>query len=98
MVDVAQLVEHRVVAAGVESSNLSVHPKGYRIAAIAPVSKTGERKLRVGSSPTAPAKTTEKKEEKKWRVGLLSQDFGIRELKQILVLLQLQYIMKPICH
>ena len=55
MVDVAQLAEHRVVAAGVESSNLSVHPKGYRIVAIAPVSKTGERKLHVGSSPTAPA-------------------------------------------
>ena len=59
MVDVAQLVEHRVVAAGVESSNLSVHPKGYRIAAIAPVSKTGERKLHVGSSPTAPANQTQ---------------------------------------
>lgn len=55
MVDVAQLVERRVVAAVVESSILSVHPKGYRIAAIAPVSKTGERKLHVGSSPTAPA-------------------------------------------
>ena len=55
MVDVAQLVEHKIVALVVESSNLSVHPKGYRIAAIAPVSKTGERKLHVGSSPTAPA-------------------------------------------
>ena len=53
MVDVAQLVERRVVAAVVESSSLSVHPKGYRIAAIALVSKTGERKLHVGSSPTA---------------------------------------------
>ena len=55
MVDVAQLVEHKIVALVVESSILSVHPKGYRIAAIAPVSKTGERKLHVGSSPTAPA-------------------------------------------
>lgn len=58
MVDVAQLAEHRVVAAVVESPSLSVHPKGYRIVAIAPVSKTGERKLRVGSSPTAPAATS----------------------------------------
>ena len=55
MVDVAQVAEHRVVAADVESSNLSVHPKGYRIVAIAPVSKADERKLHVGSSPTAPA-------------------------------------------
>ena len=59
MVGVAQLAEHRVVAAVVESPSLSVHPKGYRIVAIAPVSKTGEYKLRVGSSPTAPANQTQ---------------------------------------
>ena len=61
MVGVAQLVEHRVVAAVVESSNLSVHPNGYRIAAIASVSKTGERKLHVGSSPTTHAKRMRKR-------------------------------------
>ena len=59
MVGVAQLVERRVVAAVVESSSLSVHPNGYRIVAIASVSKTGERKLHVGSSPTAPANQTQ---------------------------------------
>ena len=64
MVDIAQLVERRVVTAVVEGSSPSVHPKGYRIVAIAPVSKTGERKLHVGSSPTAPAKRVEKKEER----------------------------------
>ena len=60
MVGVAQLVERRVVAAVVESSNLSVHPNGYRIVAIASVSKTDERKLHVGSSPTAHAKRMKK--------------------------------------
>ena len=70
MVGVAQLVERRVVAAVVESSNLSVHPNGYRIVAIASVSKTGERKLHVGSSPTTHAKTIEKKEEKEWKKNL----------------------------
>ena len=59
MVGVAQLVEHRVVAAVVESPSLSVHPNGYRIAAIAPVSKTDERKLHVGSSPTTHASQTQ---------------------------------------
>ena len=63
MVNIAQLVEHRVVAAGVEGSSPFVHPiYRCRIVAIAPVSKTGERKLHVGSSPTTYAKMIEKKE------------------------------------
>lgn len=62
--DVAQLVEHRVVAAGVESSNLSVHPKGYRLIGKPTVSKT----VTGGSSPSALAKLIEKKEEKKWYI------------------------------
>ena len=55
MVDVAQLAEHRVVAAGVESSNLSVHPiyTGVSSNGRINVSKTFDG----GSNPSAPAKT-----------------------------------------
>ena len=51
MVDVAQLVEHKIVALVVESSILSVHPKGLGATASMPVSKTVDG----GSNPSAPA-------------------------------------------
>ena len=66
MVDVAQLAEHRVVAAGVESSNLSVHPKGYRLIGKPTVSKT----VTGGSSPSTPAKTIEKSEKGGKEIGI----------------------------
>ena len=62
MVDVAQLVERRVVAAVVESSILSVHPKGYRLIGKPAVSKT----VTGGSSPSTPAKRMRRRR-RKWR-------------------------------
>lgn len=63
MVDIAQLVEHRVVAAGVEGSSPSVHPKGLGAMASIPVSNTVDG----GSNPSALAiKIKEKKEERVW--------------------------------
>ena len=69
MVDIAQLAEHRVVAAGVEGSSPSVHPTyiGVWCNGSIPVSNTVDG----GSNPSAPAKTVEKKEEESiWKKNL----------------------------
>ena len=72
MVDVAQLAEHRVVAAGVESSNLSVHPTYIGVSHSGDCTGLQNRRAQAPRrfESYCPCQKNEKKEEREWKKNL----------------------------